>query len=79
MQKGARVADSLRLLQRADITLDGAADHGVSEALYLRDPDENGVELYWDRPEELWPRTADGALTMFTKRLDVEGLLKTNA
>lgn len=71
----ASLADALRRLQRAGIPLDGAADHGVSEALYLRDPDENGVELYWDRPKEQWPRTADGKLTMFTKRLDVEGLL----
>lgn len=72
----ATLADALRRLQHANIPLDGAADHGVSEALYLRDPDENGVELYWDRPKELWPRTADGQLAMFTKRLDVEGLLK---
>jgi catechol 2,3-dioxygenase len=72
----ASLADALRRLHLAGITLDGAADHGVSEALYLRDPDENGVELYWDRPKETWPRTADGELAMFTKRLDVEGLLK---
>lgn len=71
----ATLADALRRLQRAGIPLDGAADHGVSEALYLRDPDENGIELYWDRPKELWPRTAEGTLTLFTKRLDVEGLL----
>lgn len=70
----ASLADALRRLQGADIPLDGAADHGVSEALYLRDPDENGVELYWDRPKELWPRTAEGELAMFTRRLDVEGL-----
>ena len=63
----------------AGIPLDGASDHGVSEALYLRDPDENGVELYWDRPEELWPRTADGKLAMFTKRLDLEDLLRQRA
>ena len=56
--------------------LDGASDHGVSEALYLRDPDENGVELYWDRPKEQWPRTADGALAMFTHRLDLDELLR---
>ena len=60
---------------QAGIALDGAADHGVSEALYLRDPDENGVELYWDRPVEQWPRTADGQLTMYTRRLDLENLL----
>ena len=60
----------------AGIALDGASDHGVSEALYLRDPDENGVELYWDKPKEQWPLGPDGKLAMFTKRLDVEGLLK---
>ena len=54
--------------------LDGASDHGVSEALYLRDPDENGVELYWDRPEGEWPRTADGRLAMVTELLDLDGL-----
>ena len=72
----AELADALRRLMRAGIQLDGASDHGVSEALYLRDPDENGVELYWDRPQEMWPRTADGGLAMFTKRLDVEDLLR---
>ena len=71
----ASLANALRRLQQANIPLDGAADHGVSEALYLHDPDENGVELYWDRPQEQWPRTADGELAMFTKRLDVERLL----
>ena len=70
------LADALRRLMRAGIPLDGASDHGVSEALYLRDPDENGVELYWDRPKELWPHTADGSLAMFTKRLDVDDLLR---
>ena len=55
--------------------LNGAADHGVSEALYLRDPDGNGVELYWDRPIEEWPRTPDGELAMFTKALDLDSLL----
>jgi catechol 2,3-dioxygenase len=69
------LADALRRLIEADILLDGASDHGVSEALYLRDPDENGVELYWDRPREVWPRTADGKLTMFTRRLDLASLL----
>jgi catechol 2,3-dioxygenase len=59
----------------AGIPLDGAADHGVSEALYLRDPDGNGVELYWDRKKEQWPYTAEGKLTMFTRRLDLHGLL----
>ncbi|MEA2832163.1 MAG: catechol 2,3-dioxygenase, partial [Methylobacteriaceae bacterium] len=56
--------------------LDGASDHGVSEALYLRDPDENGVELYRDRPEAEWPRTPDGKLAMFTRRLDLDDLLR---
>jgi len=60
----------------AGIMLDGASDHGVSQALYLRDADENGVELYWDRPESDWPRNPDGTLAMFTRRLDVEDLLK---
>ena len=71
----AELADALRRLITAGISLDGAADHGVSEALYLRDPDENGVELYWDRPQEEWPRTADGELAMFTHALDLEDLL----
>ena len=60
----------------AGIELDGASDHGVSEALYLRDPDQNGVELYRDRPKEEWPHTPDGSLAMFTKRLDLEDLLR---
>ncbi len=71
----AELADALRRLITTGIQLDGAADHGVSEALYLRDPDENGVELYWDRPQEAWPRTADGELAMFTHALDLEDLL----
>jgi catechol 2,3-dioxygenase len=71
----AELADALRRLMEAGITLDGAADHGVSEALYLRDPDENGVELYWDRPQEQWPRSPDGSLAMFTRALDLEALL----
>ena len=70
------LADALRRVLEAGISLDGASDHGVSEALYLRDPDENGVELYWDRPQEQWPRTAGGELAMFTKRLDLNRLLK---
>ena len=69
------LADALRRLSRAKIPLDGASDHGVSEALYLRDPDQNGVELYWDRPPEQWPRTAKGELAMVTERLDLEDLL----
>ena len=72
----AELSDALRRVLDAGIPLDGAADHGVSEAVYLRDPDENGVELYWDRPAEQWPRTADGRLAMFMRRLDIEGLLR---
>jgi catechol 2,3-dioxygenase len=71
----AALGDALRRLVEANIPLDGASDHGVSEALYLRDPDENGVELYWDRPREAWPRTPDGELSMFTRNLDLTGLL----
>jgi catechol 2,3-dioxygenase len=71
----AALADALRRLIAAGIALDGASDHGVSEALYLRDPDENGVELYWDRPRDTWPRLADGSLTMVTHRLDLQNLL----
>lgn len=71
----AALADALRRLSQAGISLDGASDHGVSQALYLRDPDGNGVELYWDRPEAEWPRTPDGALAMTTKRLDLDALL----
>ena len=71
----AALADALRRVQAAGIALDGASDHGVSEALYLRDYDDNGVELYWDKPREQWPLNASGELAMFTRRLDVEGLL----
>ena len=71
----ADLADALRRLVRAGIALEGASDHGVSEALYLRDPDGNGVELYWDRPQEQWPRTKEGEIQMFTRPLDLEGLL----
>jgi catechol 2,3-dioxygenase len=71
----AALADALRRLVDANISIDGASDHGVSEALYLRDPDENGVELYWDRPAELWPRKPNGELAMFTQRLDLQDLL----
>jgi catechol 2,3-dioxygenase len=70
------LADAMRRLIDAGIELEGAADHGVSEAIYLRDPDGNGVELYWDRPQHAWPRASDGSLAMFTRRLDLEGLLK---
>lgn len=69
------LAEALRRVIDASIPLDGASDHGVSEALYLHDPDENGVELYWDRPKEEWPRTPQGDLAMFTRRLDLNGLL----
>lgn len=72
----ASLADALRRLHTANIPLDGAADHGVSEALYLRDPDQNGVELYWDRPAEAWPRDEHGGIAMFTRRLDLEDLLR---
>ena len=71
----AELADALRRLIAADIELDGASDHGVSEALYLRDPDQNGVELYWDRPEADWPRDAQGGLAMTTRPLDLAALL----
>lgn len=70
----AELADALRRVEAAGIVLDGAADHGVSEALYLRDPDENGVELYWDRPPEAWPRGADGGVAMYTRALDLDAL-----
>jgi catechol 2,3-dioxygenase len=72
----ALLADALRRLVAAGIELDGASDHGVSEALYLRDPDGNGVELYWDRPPEKWPRSPDGGVAMSTRALDLDGLLK---
>jgi catechol 2,3-dioxygenase len=71
----AALADALRRLIEAKIPLEGASDHGVSEALYLRDPDDNGVELYWDRPREQWPRNTAGGLAMFTAPLDLAGLL----
>ena len=70
------LGDALRRLQKAGIPLEGASDHGVSEALYLRDPDDNGVELYWDRPQAEWPRTPDGGLGMFTRPLDPDSLLR---
>ena len=71
----AALADALRRLVHARVPLDGASDHGVSEALYLRDPDDNGLELYWDLPREAWPRSGDGSLAMVTRPLDVEALL----
>jgi catechol 2,3-dioxygenase len=71
----ALLGDALQRLLRAGIPLDGAADHGVSEALYLHDPDGNGVELYWDRPREAWPKDEEDALKMFTRPLDLGGLI----
>jgi len=71
----AALGTALQRVIDAGTKLDGASDHGVSEALYLRDPDENGVELYWDRPRESWPRAADGSLEMYTRALDLRGLL----
>lgn len=70
----AALADALHRVLQAGIELDGASDHGVSQALYLRDPDQNGVELYWDRPEAKWPRNDDGGIAMFTRRLDLDDL-----
>ena len=71
----ATLADALRRLREAGIPLDGASDHGVSEALYLRDPDGNGVELYRDRPRAEWPTTPSGELAMLTRPLDLRALL----
>lgn len=70
------LADALKRLIDAGIPLEGASDHGVSEALYLRDPDENGVELYWDKAEAEWPRTTSGGLSMYTEPLDLQKLLE---
>lgn len=75
----AALADALARLIAAGVPLQGASDHGVSEALYLEDPDGNGLELYWDRPEESWPRTRDGLLDMTTAPLDIEALLREAA
>jgi catechol 2,3-dioxygenase len=75
----AALADALRRLLEAGIPLEGASDHGVSEALYLHDPDGNGVELYWDRRQAEWPRTPDGHLAMDTRPLDLGGLLRDAA
>jgi catechol 2,3-dioxygenase len=70
------LADALRRLSEAAVRLGGASDHGVSEALYVDDPDGNGIELYWDRPREEWPRSADGEeIAMVTRPLDLRGLL----
>jgi catechol 2,3-dioxygenase len=70
------LADALQRLIKAHVPLDGAADHGVSEALYLKDPDANGVELYRDRPKDQWPRSPEGEIAMFTKPLDLDALLR---
>ncbi|HYG22546.1 MAG TPA: VOC family protein [Verrucomicrobiae bacterium] len=70
----AALADALHRVLAAGVELEGASDHGVSEAIYLRDPDRNGVELYWDKPKEQWPRTPDGGVAMFTRHLDLNGL-----
>jgi catechol 2,3-dioxygenase len=75
----ASLGDALRRLRDAKVPLDGASDHGVSEALYLRDPDGNGIELYRDRPREDWPRAADGSLQMVTEPLDLQALLRDAA
>lgn len=75
----AALADALRRLIAAGIRLDGASDHGVSEALYLSDPDGNGIELYRDRDPEAWPRQPDGTLAMDTRRLDLDDLLREAA
>jgi catechol 2,3-dioxygenase len=75
----AALADALRRLTEADVPLIGASDHGVSQALYLSDPDGNGIELYWDKPEPDWPRTADGELDMHTRPLDLQALLRESA
>ncbi len=74
----AELAAAVRRVLKAGFPLDGASDHGVSEAIYLKDPDGNGVELYWDRPKETWPRKADGSLAMFTAPLDLDRLLNAD-
>jgi catechol 2,3-dioxygenase len=71
----AALANAVRRLLQASVRIDGASDHGVSEAIYLRDPDQNGVELYWDRPKEEWPHAQGNAVAMFTAPLDLQGLL----
>jgi catechol 2,3-dioxygenase len=72
----AELAAAVRRLLEHGVRIDGASDHGVSEAIYLRDPDQNGVELYWDRPREVWPMDRDGNLAMTTEPLDIDDLLK---
>ena len=75
LASAAELGAALKALRKHGVELEGAADHGVSEALYLRDPDGNGVELYWDRPEEEWPRDAEGGIAMGTRAMDLAGLL----
>ena len=75
----ASLGDALHRLRTAGVALEGASDHGVSEALYLHDPDGNGIELYWDRPRAEWPREADGSLKMMTERLDLKSLAAASA
>lgn len=75
----AALADALKRLRNAKIPLEGASDHGVSEALYLRDPDGNGIELYWDRPRKTWPKSADGKIEMYSRPLDLKNLLAETA
>jgi len=75
----ALLAEALQRLIDAEYPLTGASDHGVSEALYLNDPDQNGVELYWDRPRDRWPRKPDGGIDIFTAPLDLDDLLATAA
>lgn len=75
----AALGEALRRVLAAGVELEGAADHGVSEAIYLRDPDGNGVELYWDRPPAQWPRTPQGELAMYSRPLELDALLKTPA
>ncbi len=70
------LANAFKSVTNAGLQLDGAADHGVSVALYLRDPDQNGVELYWDKPEEQWPRGPDGKLAMVNARVDLSALIQ---
>ena len=70
------LAEAVHRVLSAGIALDGAANHGVSESVYLRDPDQNGVELYWDKPEAMWPRTQDGKLAMYTRALDLQEVLE---
>ncbi|MCB1380947.1 MAG: VOC family protein [Alphaproteobacteria bacterium] len=74
----ADLANALKKLVAHGVQLDGASDHGVSEALYLHDPDQNGIELYWDKPEAQWPRNPDGSIAMYTRRLDLNDLINTS-